>query len=91
MVIYIPICLHQAKVHMKVLPQLYHVCVCVCVCVSRTTFERGVFQGEIQLLKPVNLDLSIKRNLASSWYHLIPDIEIKAHLKPMNVSVRAVW
>ncbi|XP_062310041.1 LOW QUALITY PROTEIN: vacuolar protein sorting-associated protein 13A [Osmerus eperlanus] len=51
----------------------------------RTTFERGVFQGEIQLLKPVNLDLSIRRNLASSWYHLIPDIEIKAHLKPMNL------
>lgn len=53
---------------------------------SRTTFEEGKFQTEIQLLKPVNLDLSVERNLSSSWYHSVPDIEIKAHLKPMNVS-----
>uniref|UniRef100_A0A674DPV0 Vacuolar protein sorting 13 homolog A n=1 Tax=Salmo trutta TaxID=8032 RepID=A0A674DPV0_SALTR len=51
----------------------------------RTTFEEGRFQGEIQLLKPVNLDLSIQRNLSASWYHSIPDIEITAHLKPMNL------
>uniref|UniRef100_A0A8C7Q7U3 Vacuolar protein sorting 13 homolog A n=1 Tax=Oncorhynchus mykiss TaxID=8022 RepID=A0A8C7Q7U3_ONCMY len=53
----------------------------------RTTFEKGRFQGEIQVLKPVNLDLSIQRNLSASWYHSIPDIKITAHLKPMNVSV----
>ncbi|KAL0979681.1 hypothetical protein UPYG_G00188180 [Umbra pygmaea] len=51
----------------------------------RTTFENGKFQGEIQLLKPVNLHLSINRNLSSSWYHNIPDIEITAHLRPMNM------
>ncbi|XP_023658646.1 intermembrane lipid transfer protein VPS13A isoform X2 [Paramormyrops kingsleyae] len=51
----------------------------------RTTFEEGKFQTEIQLLKPVNLDLSVERNLSSSWYHSVPDIEIKAHLKPMNL------
>lgn len=51
----------------------------------RTTFSDGQFIGEIQLLKPVNMDLSIKRNLAASWYHSIPDIQINAHLKPMSL------
>uniref|UniRef100_A0A8C9YYM9 Vacuolar protein sorting 13 homolog A n=1 Tax=Sander lucioperca TaxID=283035 RepID=A0A8C9YYM9_SANLU len=44
------------------------------------------FHGETQLLMPVSLDLEIKRNLSSNWYHSIPDIEITAHLKPMSVS-----
>ncbi|XP_064209296.1 vacuolar protein sorting-associated protein 13A [Anguilla rostrata] len=51
----------------------------------RTTFEGGRFQTEMQLLKPVNLDLSIRRNLSASWYHSIPDIEITARLKPMSM------
>lgn len=51
----------------------------------RTTFSDGQFKSEIQLLKPVNMDLSIKRNLSASWYHSIPDIQINAHLKPMSV------
>lgn len=55
--------------------------------VRRTTFKDGQFQSEIQLLKPVNMDLSIKRNLSASWYHSIPDNQINAHLKPMSVSV----
>lgn len=56
-------------------------------CVLRTMFKDGEFQSEIQLLKPVNMDLSIKRNLSASWYHSIPDNQINAHLKPMSVSV----
>lgn len=52
----------------------------------RTTFTDGQFRSEIQLLKPVNMDLSIKRNLSATWYHSIPDIQINAHLKPMSVS-----
>ncbi|KAJ8285413.1 hypothetical protein GJAV_G00026530 [Gymnothorax javanicus] len=51
----------------------------------RTTFEEEQFRNEIQLLKPVSLDLSIKRNLSASWYHCIPDIEITARLKPMSM------
>ncbi|XP_076846491.1 intermembrane lipid transfer protein VPS13A isoform X2 [Brachyhypopomus gauderio] len=51
----------------------------------RTTFNDGRFQSEVQLLKPVNMDLSIERNLAASWYHSIPDIQINAHLKPMSL------
>uniref|UniRef100_A0A8C1ZR47 Vacuolar protein sorting 13 homolog A n=1 Tax=Cyprinus carpio TaxID=7962 RepID=A0A8C1ZR47_CYPCA len=45
-----------------------------------------MYRSEIQLLKPVNMDLSIKRNLSATWYHSIPDIQINAHLKPMSVS-----
>lgn len=55
-------------------------------CVLRTTFKDGRFQSEIQLLKPVNMDLSIKRNLSAAWYHSIPDNQINAHLRPMSVS-----
>ncbi|CAL8249330.1 unnamed protein product [Merluccius merluccius] len=51
----------------------------------RTTYEDGHFKGHTQLLKPVSLDISIQRNLSSTWYHSIPDIEITAHLKPMNL------
>uniref|UniRef100_A0A673IQF1 Vacuolar protein sorting 13 homolog A n=1 Tax=Sinocyclocheilus rhinocerous TaxID=307959 RepID=A0A673IQF1_9TELE len=51
----------------------------------RTTFTDGQFKSELQLLKPVNMDLSIKRNLSASWYHSIPDIQINAHLKPMSL------
>uniref|UniRef100_A0A7N6FAN6 Vacuolar protein sorting 13 homolog A n=1 Tax=Anabas testudineus TaxID=64144 RepID=A0A7N6FAN6_ANATE len=59
---------------------------------SETTYTNEGFQGEIQLLKPVSLDLEIQRNLSSNWYHNIPDIEITAHLKPMSVSsVIVAW
>uniref|UniRef100_A0A8C2GG89 Vacuolar protein sorting 13 homolog A n=1 Tax=Cyprinus carpio TaxID=7962 RepID=A0A8C2GG89_CYPCA len=51
----------------------------------QTTFTDGQFRSEIQLLKPVNMDLSIKRNLSATWYHSIPDIQINAHLKPMSL------
>ncbi|XP_042276726.1 vacuolar protein sorting-associated protein 13A isoform X1 [Thunnus maccoyii] len=51
----------------------------------RTTYINERFQGETQLLMPVSLDLEIQRNLSSNWYHIIPDIEITAHLKPMSL------
>ncbi|XP_075995110.1 intermembrane lipid transfer protein VPS13A isoform X2 [Genypterus blacodes] len=51
----------------------------------RTTYNASGFQGETQLLMPVSLDLDIQRNLSSNWYHSIPDIEITAHLKPLNL------
>lgn len=53
---------------------------------SRTTYKNDKFQGETQLLMPVSLDLEVQRNLASNWYHRIPDIEITAHLMPLSVS-----
>uniref|UniRef100_A0AAX7V9C9 Vacuolar protein sorting 13 homolog A n=1 Tax=Astatotilapia calliptera TaxID=8154 RepID=A0AAX7V9C9_ASTCA len=53
----------------------------------RAKFKNERFEEEIQLLKPVSLDLEIRRNLSSSWYHEIPDIDIGVHLKPMSVSI----
>lgn len=66
---------------------------CCVVTAPRTTYlkNKQKFQGEIQLLMPVNLDLKIMRNLSSNWYHSIPDIEISAHLKPMTVSFWVWW
>ncbi|XP_058492942.1 vacuolar protein sorting-associated protein 13A isoform X2 [Solea solea] len=51
----------------------------------RTTYVDQGFHGETELLMPVSLDLEIRRNLSSNWYHSIPDIEIAAHLKPMTL------
>lgn len=51
----------------------------------RTTFIKGMFQGETQILKPVSLDLEIQRNLSSNWYHSVPDVDISGHLKPMSL------
>uniref|UniRef100_A0A3Q4HB17 Vacuolar protein sorting 13 homolog A n=1 Tax=Neolamprologus brichardi TaxID=32507 RepID=A0A3Q4HB17_NEOBR len=51
----------------------------------RVKFKNERFEEEIQLLKPVSLDLEIRRNLSSSWYHEIPDIDIGVHLKPMSL------
>uniref|UniRef100_A0A669F4A6 Vacuolar protein sorting 13 homolog A n=1 Tax=Oreochromis niloticus TaxID=8128 RepID=A0A669F4A6_ORENI len=53
----------------------------------RVKYKNERFEEEIQLLKPVSLDLEIRRNLSSSWYHEIPDIAIEVHLKPMSVSI----
>ncbi|XP_043916804.1 vacuolar protein sorting-associated protein 13A isoform X2 [Protopterus annectens] len=51
----------------------------------RTTVEGGSLQKEIQLLQPVNLKVTVERNLAAAWYNEIPDFKISGSLKPMNV------
>uniref|UniRef100_A0A8C8SXH0 Vacuolar protein sorting 13 homolog A n=1 Tax=Pelusios castaneus TaxID=367368 RepID=A0A8C8SXH0_9SAUR len=51
----------------------------------RTYFERGSLQSEIQLLQPLNLEVTVKRNLTASLYSELPDINICGRLKPMNL------
>ncbi|XP_056379493.1 intermembrane lipid transfer protein VPS13A isoform X1 [Hyla sarda] len=51
----------------------------------RTLFENGSLRSEIELLQPLNLDITIERNLSAAWYSDIPDIKIIGHLKPMNL------
>ncbi|KAM5193006.1 intermembrane lipid transfer protein VPS13A [Mantella aurantiaca] len=51
----------------------------------RTVFEKGSLRSEIELLQPLNMDITIERNLASAWYNDIPDIKIIGHLKPMSL------
>ncbi|KAK3540200.1 hypothetical protein QTP70_028391 [Hemibagrus guttatus] len=75
-----------SKTHTKIPPILDTMTVALSeLKMYRTTFTDGKFQSEIQLLMPVNMDLSIKRNLSASWYHSIPDNQINAHLKPMTL------
>ncbi|TSO88122.1 Vacuolar protein sorting-associated protein 13A [Bagarius yarrelli] len=75
-----------SKTHTKIPPILEVMSVALSeLKMYRTTFKNGKFQSEIQLLKPVNMDLSIKRNLSASWYQGIPDNQINAHLKPMTL------
>ncbi|XP_073399904.1 intermembrane lipid transfer protein VPS13A [Dendrobates tinctorius] len=51
----------------------------------RTVFENGSLISEIELLQPLNLDITIERNLAADWFTDIPDIKIIGQLKPMNL------
>ncbi|XP_033612139.1 vacuolar protein sorting-associated protein 13C, partial [Fukomys damarensis] len=54
---------------------------------SRTILQAGLPQHDIEILKPVNMLLSIQRNLSAAWYMQIPGIEIKGKLKPMQVAL----
>uniref|UniRef100_A0A8D0SZB2 Vacuolar protein sorting 13 homolog C n=1 Tax=Sus scrofa TaxID=9823 RepID=A0A8D0SZB2_PIG len=51
---------------------------------SRTVIQPGSCHPDIQLLHPINLELSVNRNLAASWYHKMPVMEINGHLESMN-------
>ncbi|KAL7980317.1 hypothetical protein Chor_014646 [Crotalus horridus] len=44
-------------------------------------------QPDIEILQPVNLQLSVQRNLASDWYLQIPGIAIQGDLKAMLISL----
>ncbi|XP_032273581.1 vacuolar protein sorting-associated protein 13C isoform X1 [Phoca vitulina] len=54
---------------------------------SRTVIQPGISHPDIQLLHPINLEFSVNRNLAASWYHKVPVVEIKGHLESMNVNL----
>ncbi|XP_062405510.1 intermembrane lipid transfer protein VPS13C isoform X2 [Sardina pilchardus] len=41
--------------------------------------------AETDLLKPINLELQVKRNLSSTWFSKIPGLEIKGGLNAMNI------
>uniref|UniRef100_A0A673C0P7 Vacuolar protein sorting 13 homolog C n=1 Tax=Sphaeramia orbicularis TaxID=375764 RepID=A0A673C0P7_9TELE len=41
----------------------------------------------IELLEPVNLRLSVRRNLAASWYKKMAAVEIDGDMKPMKVGL----
>ncbi|XP_057624264.1 intermembrane lipid transfer protein VPS13C isoform X2 [Chionomys nivalis] len=54
---------------------------------SRTVLQFDSLQPDIEILKPVNMLLSIQRNLSAAWYTQIPGMEIKGKLKPMQVAL----
>uniref|UniRef100_A0A8C7JJS2 Vacuolar protein sorting 13 homolog C n=1 Tax=Oncorhynchus kisutch TaxID=8019 RepID=A0A8C7JJS2_ONCKI len=54
---------------------------------ARTTLKQGSPQTDIEILQPINLELLVKRNLASSWYNKIPGVEVQGMLKSMNMAL----
>lgn len=52
----------------------------------RTVLQFDSLQPDIEILEPVNMLLSIQRNLSAAWYTQIPGMEIKGKLQPMQVS-----
>ncbi|XP_006899704.1 PREDICTED: vacuolar protein sorting-associated protein 13C isoform X1 [Elephantulus edwardii] len=54
---------------------------------SRTILQADLVQSDIEILKPVNMLLSIQRNLAATWYVQIPGMEINGKLKPMQIAL----
>uniref|UniRef100_A0A8C3JPH8 Vacuolar protein sorting 13 homolog C n=1 Tax=Calidris pygmaea TaxID=425635 RepID=A0A8C3JPH8_9CHAR len=52
---------------------------------SRTTMEAGLSHPDIQILHPINLSLSVKRNLSAAWFHKLPVLEVTGYLDTMNV------
>ncbi|KAM3866154.1 intermembrane lipid transfer protein VPS13C-like [Diretmus argenteus] len=54
---------------------------------SRISMDRASSRPSTELLEPVNLVLSVKRNLAASWYQKMAAIEIDGDLKPMKVAL----
>ncbi|KAL1007735.1 hypothetical protein UPYG_G00090880 [Umbra pygmaea] len=54
---------------------------------SRLYMEPESSQDTTELLKPVNLVLTVKRNLAASWYQKMAAIEIDGDLKPMKIAL----
>ncbi|KAM6426345.1 intermembrane lipid transfer protein VPS13C [Liasis olivaceus] len=52
---------------------------------SRTVLQRGGSQPDIQILHPINLDLSVNHNLAGMWYHKIPMVEVRGYLDTISI------
>ncbi|CAH1251543.1 VPS13A [Branchiostoma lanceolatum] len=52
---------------------------------SRGLIEKEECKAEILLIEPVNLRLSITRNLAAGWYHDVPEVDISGKLEAVNV------
>uniref|UniRef100_A0A8C3ENX7 Vacuolar protein sorting 13 homolog C n=1 Tax=Corvus moneduloides TaxID=1196302 RepID=A0A8C3ENX7_CORMO len=54
---------------------------------SRTTVETDLSHPDIQILHPINLSLSVKRNLSATWFHKLPVLEVTGCLDTMNVKL----
>ncbi|XP_019622240.1 PREDICTED: vacuolar protein sorting-associated protein 13C-like [Branchiostoma belcheri] len=52
---------------------------------SRGLIENDECRAEILLIEPVNLRLSITRNLAAAWYRDVPEVDISGTLEAINV------
>ncbi|KAL1509353.1 hypothetical protein ABEB36_004107 [Hypothenemus hampei] len=49
--------------------------------------EKGGIIEEWSMLKPINFEIKIKRNLSASWYKDIPDVDISGRIKVIDLHV----
>ncbi|XP_077862759.1 intermembrane lipid transfer protein VPS13A-like [Saccoglossus kowalevskii] len=54
---------------------------------GRVRMEENRIKSEVSILEPVDIIIEIKRNLAASWYHQIPDIDIGGKIPAMKVAL----
>ncbi|XP_035991633.1 vacuolar protein sorting-associated protein 13C isoform X3 [Fundulus heteroclitus] len=54
---------------------------------SRTLLDSGSKESNMELLKPVNLHLNIRRNLSAAWYKKMAVVEVTGDLKPMKLEL----
>ncbi|XP_023187859.1 vacuolar protein sorting-associated protein 13C isoform X5 [Xiphophorus maculatus] len=54
---------------------------------SRTWLDSGSEKPSVELLRPVNLQLSIRRNLAASWYRKMAAVELDGDLRPTELDL----
>ncbi|XP_027870643.1 vacuolar protein sorting-associated protein 13C isoform X9 [Xiphophorus couchianus] len=54
---------------------------------SRTLLDSGSEKPSVELLRPVNLQLSIRRNLAASWYRKMAAVELDGDLRPTELDL----
>ncbi|GAA6110095.1 vacuolar protein sorting-associated protein 13C isoform X2 [Tachysurus ichikawai] len=54
---------------------------------SRLFMAEDANKPSSELLQPVNLVLSVRRNLAATWYHKMAALEVDGDLKPMEVAL----
>lgn len=48
--------------------------------------REGVIE-EWNMLKPINFEIRIKRNLSASWYKAIPDLDISGKIKLIDLHI----
>ncbi|CAJ0930830.1 unnamed protein product [Ranitomeya imitator] len=53
--------------------------------IRREVLHTSSAQSDEQILQPINLSLSVNRNLAATWYHEIPILEVNGHLNSMEL------
>ncbi|XP_072461029.1 intermembrane lipid transfer protein VPS13A isoform X2 [Notamacropus eugenii] len=51
----------------------------------RSQFVEGQFPEVIDIMQPINLEVTVQRNLSWEWYREIPAMNLDAQLKPMEL------
>lgn len=68
------------------LTQFIHISLCLIYRTPPKNVVSSQMSAETELLKPINLEFQVKRNLSSTWFSKIPGLEVQGVLKAMNVS-----